>query len=66
MKSCGEIVRRASGAGLITPTLVGPKILSFMVKGLYFQGSGWTNNCHIEVCFKWLDQSYTPSIAPGP
>ena len=35
-----------------------------MVKALYFQSSGWTNNCQIEVPFKWLDQSCTPSTAP--
>ena len=38
---------RAGGAGPTTLTLVGPKILSFMVKALYFQGSGRTNNCQI-------------------
>ena len=40
------------------------KNLSFMVKALYFQGSGRTNNCQIEVLFKWSDQSCTPSGAP--
>ena len=48
---------RAGGAGPTTPTLVGPKILLFMVKALLFQCSGRTNNCQIEVLFKWSDQS---------
>ena len=56
---------KAGGAGPTTPTLVEPKILSFMVKDLYFQSSGRTNNCHIEVLFKWSDQSCTPSAAPA-
>ena len=56
---------RAGGAGPTTPTLVGPKILSFMVKALYFQSSGQTNNCQIEVLYKWLDQSSTPSATPA-
>ena len=36
------------------------KNLSFTVKALYFQSSGQTNNCQIEVLFKWSDQSCTP------
>ena len=55
----------AGGAGPTTPTLVGPKIFLFMVKALYFQSSGRTNNCQIEVLFKWSDQSCTPSTAPA-
>ena len=35
-----------------------------MVKALYFQSSGRTNDCQIKVLFKWLDQSCTPSVAP--
>ena len=54
---------RAGGAGPTTPTLVGPKILLFMVIALYFQSSGRTNNCQIEVLFKWSDQSCTLSAA---
>ena len=45
------------------PTLVGPNILSFMVKALYFQSSGRTNNCQTEVLFKWSDQSCIRSPA---
>ena len=45
---------RAGGAGPTTPTLVGPKILSFMVKALYFQSYGRTNNCQIEVHFQMV------------
>ena len=45
--------------------VVGPKIVSFMVKALYFQSYGRTKNCRIEVLFKWSDQSCTPSAAPG-
>ena len=55
---------RPGGAGPTSPTLVGPKIFIFMVKALYFQSSGRTNNCQIEVLFKWSDQSCAPS--PGP
>ena len=44
----------AGGAGPTTPTLVGPKILSFMVKALYFQSYGRTNNCQIEVHFQMV------------
>ena len=55
---------RAGGAGPTTPTLVGPKILSFMVKALYFQSYGRTNNCQIQVLYKWSDQSSTPSATP--
>ena len=54
---------RAGGAGPTSLTLVGPKIFIFMVKALYFQSSGRTNNCQIEVLFKWSDQSCTPSAA---
>ena len=43
---------RAGGAGPTTSTLVGPKISSFMVKALYFQGSGQTSNCRIKALFK--------------
>ena len=50
---------RAGGAGPTTPTLVGPKTLLFMVKALWFQCSGRTNN------FKWSDQSWAPSAAPA-
>ena len=56
---------RAGGAGPTSPTLVGPKIFIFMVKALYFQSSGRTNNCQIEVLFKWSGQSCTPSAAPA-
>ena len=52
---CLELLQyRAGGAGPTTPTLVGPKILSFMVKALYFQSYGWTNNCQIEVHFQMV------------
>ena len=57
-------MNRAGRAGPTSPTLVGPKIFIFMVKALYFQSSGRTNNCQIEVLFKWSDQSCTPSAAP--
>ena len=50
-------------ASLTTLTLMGPKSLLFMVKALYFESSGRTNNCHIEVLFKWSDQSCTPYTA---
>ena len=53
-----------SGAVATAPTLVGPKILSFMVKALYLQSSGRINNCQIEILFKWSNQSCTPSTAP--
>ena len=56
----------AGGASSTTPTLIGPKISSFMIKALYFQSSGQTNICQIEVLFKWSEQSCTPSAAPGP
>ena len=46
--------------------LVGPKILPFMVKTMYFQSSGRTKNCQIEVLFKWSDQSCTPFAPPPP
>ena len=49
-----------AGAGPTTPALVGSKISSSMVKALYFQSSGRTNNCQIEVFFKWSDPSCTP------
>ena len=35
-----------------------------MVKALNFQSSDHTNNCQIEVLFKWSDQSRTPSATP--
>ena len=38
-------------------------MLSFMVKALYFQSSVWTNNCQVEMVFKWLGQSCTASAA---
>ena len=34
-----------------------------MVKALNFQSSDWTNNCQIEVLFKWLGQACTPLTA---
>ena len=34
-----------------------------IVKALYFQSSGRTNNCQIVVLYKWSDQSCTPSAA---
>ena len=55
---------RDGRVGPTTPTLVGPKILSFMVKALYFQSSGRTKNCQIEVLFKRSDQSCSPSAIP--
>ena len=56
---------RDGGAVPTTPTLVGPKMLSFMVEALYFQSFGWTNNnCQVEMVFRWLDQSCTASAAP--
>ena len=54
---------RVGGAGLTTRIMVKPKILSFMVKVLKFHSSGRTNNCQVEVLFKWSDQSCTPSAA---
>ena len=57
-------IYRAGGASPTTPTLVGPKILSFKFKALYFRSYGRINNCHIEVLFEWSDQSCTPSAAP--
>ena len=50
-----------SDLGPTSPTLVGQKILSFIVKALYFQSSGRTTNCQIEVLFKWSDQCSPPS-----
>ena len=35
-----------------------------MVKASYFQSSGQTKNCQIEVLFKWSDRSCTPSAVP--
>ena len=52
---------RAGGTGPTTPTLVGPKILPFMVKALCFQSFGRTDNCQIDALFRWSDQSCTPS-----
>ena len=46
------------------PTLVGPKMLSFTVKALYFQSSGGTSNYQIEVLSKWSEQFCTPSDPP--
>ena len=65
---CAVTVRRTSicragGAGPTTPTLVGPKILPFMVKALYFQSFGRTNNCQIDALIRSSDQSFTPSAA---
>ena len=39
-------------------------MLSFIVKALYFQGFGQTNNCQVEMVFRRLDQSCTASAAP--
>ena len=62
-------MNKAGGTGPTTPTLVGPKILSFMVKFSHFQSFGRTfgrtNKCQIEVFLKWSEQSCTPSAAPG-
>ena len=44
-----------------TLTLVGPKILPFVVKVLYFQNFGRTNNCVVEVFLEWSDQPRSPS-----
>ena len=55
---------RAGDAGPTIPTLVGPKILLFMVSALYFQSCGRTNNYKIEVLFKWSDESCSPSATP--
>ena len=52
---------RAGGTAPTTPTLVGPKILSFTVKALHFQTSRRSNNYQFEVLFKWSGQSCTPS-----
>ena len=60
-----SVQSRASRVDPTTLTLVGPKILLFMVNAVYFQNSGQTNNCQIEVLFKWLDQPCTPSPAPA-
>ena len=54
---------RAGETGPTTPTLVGPNILPFMVKALYFQSFGRTNNCQIDALIRWSDQSCTPSAA---
>ena len=51
MRSPQYSEHRAGGAGPTTPTLVAPKIFLFMVKALYFQSSGQTSNCQIEVLF---------------
>ena len=53
-------------SGSTTATLVGPKILPFAVKVLYFQNFNRTNNCLVEVFLKWSDQSRTPSATPDP
>ena len=51
---------RDGGTGPTTPILVGPKMLAFMIKALYFQSFGRTNNyCQVEMVFRWLDQSCT-------
>ena len=56
---------RDGGTGPTTPTLVGPKMLASMVKALYFQSFGRTNNyCQVEMVFIWLDQSCT-AFAPS-
>ena len=47
-----------------TPTLSGPKISSFLVKILYIQKFGRTNNCLVEVFLKWSNQPCTPSATP--
>ena len=52
---------RAGGVWPTTPQ----KLLSSMVKALYFQNSGRPIIFEIEVLFKWSDQSCTPSAAPG-
>ena len=51
-------VTRASGAGPTTPTLVGPKILPFLIKALYFQSFGRTNN------FNRVQNMTHPSVVP--
>ena len=58
------LVRKSCNTTKRETTLVRPKILLFMVKALYFQSSGQTNKCQIEVLFKWSDQSCTPSPSP--
>ena len=56
----------AGGSGPITPTLIGPKILPFVVKVLYSQNFGRTNNnCVVGAFLKWSDQSRTSSATPG-
>ena len=54
----------AGGVGPTTPTLVGPKILPFMVRVLQFSTFGRTNNCQVEILLEWSDQSGGPSAAP--
>ena len=50
---------RDGGAGPTTPILVGPKMLSFMVKALYFQSFGIkVTNCRYSV-YTWADKSKT-------
>ena len=39
------MLNRTGGSGPTTPTLVGPKILPFAVKVLYFQNFGRTSDC---------------------
>ena len=39
-----DAIGKADGTGPTTPTLVGPKILPFMVKSSHFQSSGGTNS----------------------
>ena len=49
---------RAGQAGPTTPTLVGPKILPFMVKAMYFQSFGRTDN------FNSVQNMTYPSVVP--
>ena len=64
-QQCTAIAFRAGRSSLTTPTLVGPKILPFGVKVLYFKNFGLTNNCLVKAFLKWLDQSRTPSATLG-
>ena len=50
--------------GPTTPTLVGPEVAPLMVKLLYSERLGWTNNFYTKGLFRWSDQSDPPSAAP--
>ena len=58
------VFQSSSPAAKCCQFIAWPKILPFVVKVLYFLNFGRTDNCLVEVLFKWSDQSSTPSAAP--